>query len=409
MAKWQNKGHEFDKLGEIFQKNKKILVLGENINSVCKIADKLQFVNLDNNVEKKVVNGIFLKLFKIFGTILTGSNVTIVVADDSDKIASKLLKNNHFKKNINLFSEKDFFSRYLSIYALYAADKTYSESQCIIVTTLCTLNCKHCLNFNPYIKDKCHNDINEIKKSIDTYFKAFDRCGLFHLSGGETFMYQKCSELIRYIYDNYKEKIDELGASSNLVVKLSDELCQTLHDCNVVLFVDDYTDQIDDKKIALFNESFEKLKKFKVNCVINKGTELRWFSIFPPIKDDSLLNASDLTKKYDACGYRNSEVRNGYMNNCNYSSFAQRAGIIDQDYSEWYNLNTYTKDKKFELIEYRLGYSEKGYTDFCKYCNGYITINPDNFVPVGGQIDGTLSWNKENPLEIIYDKQGAEV
>lgn len=218
-------------------------------------------------------------------------------------------------------------------------------------------------------------------------------------------MHPDCGRLFKYISDNYKHKYEELGTSSNLVVKLEDELCKILHDCNVTLYVDDYTDQIDETKIQLYNESLTKLKRYNVNYFINKGSELQWFSIFPPKKDGSLLNDKELENKYDKCGLRYSEIRNGYISNCDYFSFAQRAGLIEQDYSEWYNLNDYTKDKKFELIEYRLGYSDKGYPEFCKYCNGYITINPDNFVPVGEQVKGLLSWNKENPLEIKEENQ----
>lgn len=408
MPKWTNKGHEFDELGNYFRKNKNILILGYDEKKNNKIKEKLNFLAAKVNITTKKVNTFLYYLIKYFGIAFLPKNTIIIVEQDSSKILRRLLSHKSVQQNKNLFFQNDFFEKYLSIFALYVADITYSESQCIILTTHCTLNCKHCLNFNPYIKDKSHNDFEEIKKSIDTYFKAFDYCGLFHLSGGETFMWPHCSELLKYIYNNYKDRYVELGASSNLVVALSDELCQTLHDCQVVLFVDDYTNQIDEKKIEIFNQSLEKLKKHNVNYAINKGSELRWFSIFPPVADYTKLTENDLACRYDKCGYRNSEIRNGFMNNCNYSGFAQRAGVIEQDYSEWYDLNTYTKDKKFELIEYRLGYSNKGYTEFCKYCNGYININPNNFVPVGEQVKGTLSWNRENPLEIIYDKETVE-
>ena len=408
MPKWTNKGHEFDELGNYFRKNKNILILGYDEKKNNKIKEKLNFLAAKVNITTKKVNTFLYYLIKYFGIAFLPKNTIIIVEQDSPKILRRLLSHKSVQQNKNLFFQNDFFEKYLSIFALYVADITYSESQCIILTTHCTLNCKHCLNLNPYIKDKSHNDFEEIKKSIDTYFKAFDYCGLFHLSGGETFMWPHCSELLKYIYNNYKDRYVELGASSNLVVALSDELCQTLHDCQVVLFVDDYTNQIDEKKIEIFNQSLEKLKKHNVNYAINKGSELRWFSIFPPVADYTKLTENDLACRYDKCGYRNSEIRNGFMNNCNYSGFAQRAGVIEQDYSEWYDLNTYTKDKKFELIEYRLGYSEKGYPEFCKYCNGYININPNNFVPVGEQFKGTLSWNRENPLEIIYDKETVE-
>lgn len=405
MPKWANKGHEFDELGNYFKENKNILILGYDDNKNNEIKKKLDFLADKVKITSKKVNTILYYLIKYFGTAFLPKNTIIIVEQDSHKILRRLLSHKSVQQNKNVFMQNDFFEKYLSIFAVYVADITYSESQCVVITTHCTLNCKHCLNFTPYIKNKAHNNIEDIKKSIDTYFNAFDYCGLFHLTGGEPFMWPHCSDLFRYIYDNYKDCYEELGVSSNLVVNLSDELCQTLHDCKVVLFVDDYTDQIDEKKIELFNQSLEKLKKYNVNYTINKGSELKWFSIFPPVKDDSQESELYLIKKYDTCGLRYSEIRHGYISNCDYFGFAQRAGIVEQDYSEWYNLNTYTKDKKFELIEYRLGYSEKGYPEFCKYCNGYTNINPNNFVPVGEQVEGTLSWNKENPLKIIYDKE----
>ncbi len=408
MPKWTNKGHEFDELGNYFKENKNILILGYDDNKNNEIKKKLDFLADKVKITSKKVDTILYYLIKHFGTAFLPKNTIFVVEQDSHKILRRLLSYKSVQQNKNVFMQNDFFEKYLSIFAVYVADITYSESQCNILTTLCTLNCKHCLNFNPYLKDASHNDFEIIKRNIDIYFKAFDYCGLFHLSGGEPFMHPKCSNIIRYIHDNYKDKIQELGVSSNLVVNLSDELCQALHDCNVILFVDDYTDQIDEKKIRLFKQSMEKLKKYNVNYVINKGSELRWFGVFPPVADYTKLTENDLACRYDKCGYRNSEIRNGFINNCNYSGFAQRAGIVEQDYSEWYDLNTYTRDKKIELIEYRLGYSEKGYPEFCKYCNGYTNINPNNFVPVGEQVKGTLSWNRENPLEIIYDKETVE-
>ena len=403
MPKWTNKGHEFDELGKEFQKNKNILILGYNIKSINDIKEKMTFMNEKVNIQTKKVNYLFYQLVKRFGSFFLPKNTTIVVAKDSDKILRRIVAQNGFVQNQNVFQSDEFLSKYLSVFALYVTDIIYSESQCTILTTICSLNCKNCLNFNPYIKDKKHNSYDEIIKSTDTYFKAFDKVGLFHVSGGETLMFPEITKYLRYVHENYSDRYAELGASSNLILNLTDEICEALRDCNVMLFVDDYTDQLDEKKKELFDKNLEKLKSFNVRMQMNIGRELEWFCIFPPVKKDYEKCDKALVQKFDACGYRNSEIRNGLINNCNYCGFASRAGIIEHDATDWYDLNNFTRDKKYELVEFRFGYSERGYVKFCKYCDGYVNIN-QRFVPVGEQVKGSLTWDKNNPHEVIEEK-----
>ena len=52
------------------------------------------------------------------------------------------------------------------------------------------------------------------------------------------------------------------------------------------------------------------------------------------------------------------------------------AGIAgEQDIEEVFDLTQYTSEKKKELIEFRLGYTSKGYTNFCKKCRGFTPEN----------------------------------
>ena len=62
--------------------------------------------------------------------------------------------------------------------------------------------------------------------------------------------------------------------------------------------------------------------------------------------------------------------------NCNYAAYATVAGIAgEEDYEETYDLNSFSEDMKKELIEFRLGYTVKGYTNFCMKCRGFTTEN----------------------------------
>nr|MCR5669034.1 radical SAM protein [Lachnospiraceae bacterium] len=60
---------------------------------------------------------------------------------------------------------------------------------------------------------------------------------------------------------------------------------------------------------------------------------------------------------------------------CNYSAYAAVAGINVTEEDEYYDLKKYDDSKAKELIEFRLGYSKKGYVSFCKKCRGFSSKN----------------------------------
>ena len=82
------------------------------------------------------------------------------------------------------------------------------------------------------------------------------------------------------------------------------------------------------------------------------------------------------------CNQSCQELRDGKIYSCNYAAYATVAGIAgDEDLEEAYDLRTHTKDKQKELVEFRLGYTTKGYTNFCKKCRGFTTENSVEIEP----------------------------
>ena len=58
------------------------------------------------------------------------------------------------------------------------------------------------------------------------------------------------------------------------------------------------------------------------------------------------------------------------------------AGIAgEQDLEEIYDLSDFSSDKKKELVEFRLGYTTKGYTGFCRKCRGFTSENSEGVEP----------------------------
>ena len=92
-------------------------------------------------------------------------------------------------------------------------------------------------------------------------------------------------------------------------------------------------------------------------------------------EDHLIAHRSDCSQSWQ-------ELRDGKIYSCNYAAYATVAGIAgEQDLEETYDLTSFTSNKKKELIEFRLGYTAKGYTNFCKKCRGFTPNNIEKMKP----------------------------
>ena len=397
--KWQNKGHEFDALGAIFKKNKNLLVIG-NDESLKSIKEELDFLN--TKIEYKTLKEVFsipiLSGFKL-------KNKTIVIADNSQETLEKLKKFKFIKHNENLFLADHFLKKYLSIYALYVHNKMYiGTTNSVVITTNCSLNCKYCGNYQPYIKNKQHKDIDEIKKDIDIFFSCFDRVKHFSLSGGEPLLNKNIGEIIEYIFDKYDKKIFRFEIPTNGSVVPSKELFDILKNDKIYLICGNYTKNAP-HIIDSYNKLIEKCKELSINYETPDNNNMVFFKSFPPKEDYSKYTEEQLRYRYAKCKsiYSGQEIINGKLYSCCLSANADTANLIKSCDYDVLDLNKYYAGgggySKNELIEFRLDYCEKGYLEFCKYCNGFFGMENDwdeNGVTQlkRGEI---LEWDINNP------------
>jgi len=395
--KWKNKGCEFDELGKLFLKNNKILILGEK-ETTLKIKEELDF--LDSTVECGEYGFIKHFLSILFG----GMKKTIIIANDNRKILNKLLKIRGVEFNKNVFFASEFLKKYLSVFALYVCDKVYSGiGTCIVITTHCTLNCKYCLNLSPYIKNKSHRDFEELKKDMDIFFSCVDRVKYFSLTGGEPMLHPKYKELIEYVNKNYRHKIWEFGTVANGTMVPSDEVLMTLKNCKVELVCNDYAKSVASSSKEIFEQLVQKCSEFGLNYKAFAIT--RFGKFFPPKNDYTKHSEEQLNGKFNKCKnyYSGHEIKNGKLYSCCYSGFANTANVVNATESDYYDLNTQNNyPRKRELVEFKLDYNEKGYVEFCKYCNGFPSINNEFDEIEGGGVTQIkkgefLEWNIESP------------
>ena len=285
------------------------------------------------------------------------------------------LKQSGYKKDEDYFILEEF----LSVFHAYKNDMVYFSSISFLPSTACNLNCKNCLNFNPFAKQFYVREWEDLIKDIDLFFSCVDRIMLFHVSGGEPMLYKHTAELIEYIDSNYGNRIDTLRTVTNGTVVPKEEMLQKLSKCNVEITVDDYRDAVPQFR-ERFDELIQKLEAYRIRYYINKVDS--WIDLAPDKVDYSGMSEDHLIAHRSDCSQSWQELRDGKIYSCNYAAYATVAGIAgEQDLEETYDLTSFTSNKKKELIEFRLGYTAKGYTNFCKKCRGFTPNNIEKMKP----------------------------
>lgn len=372
--RWINKGHEYDNVYKSIIIKKRFYLFGAGdygsqfINAV---KDEVIIAGyIDNNPAKqgKVINGYLcyslddVKLEEDEAIIVTMSQIARVKPIEQ-------LKNALYVKNNTFFIIEEF----LSVYFVYKHNKVHFSSISFLPSTACNLNCKNCLNFNPFTRQFYVREWEELKKDIDLFFSCVDYIMLFHVSGGEPFIYKHTAKLIEYIDKNYSDKIGTLRTVTNGTIVPSDEFLEKLSKCNIEVTVDDYR-----KAVPMYNTQFDllikKLNEFNIKYYINLVDS--WIDLAPERTDYTSWSDEKLEEHRESCNQSWQELREGKLYSCNYAAYATVAGIAGkQDFEEYFDLRQFKSDMKKELVEFRLGFTSKGYTNFCKSCRGFTSEN----------------------------------
>lgn len=399
---WCEPGHMFDEIGEIFSANNKLFLVGTHAD-VERLTRKLAFIGVE--IESMSLSRPCKRdLAWLAGRAAAGCTVIIGYEDAElgSLVANWLCQDGRYFRNVNTFLEADFIGdlvpgpeMYCGIFAVYTSGKVYLIHNNLLVTTICNLNCEYCLNYTPYIKKPAHFPLQELKESVDTYFSHIDYVGLFQLTGGEPMLYHYLREIIEYISSKYRKKIGILCFVTNGSIVPDDEFISFCEKNNIFIFLDNYTEALPRIR-KTFNETLGKIEKAGIKY--NTPEVKAFVKSFPPLKNNLKINDAGLRNKYRCCHIGVQNLRDGKLSSCTYHAFAVNAGLIPDAPENWFDMSQMTQDilDKRKLIEFRFGFNQKGYVDWCRYCNGHITINP-LLAPPAQQVKGHLEWQASSP------------
>ena len=378
--KWKNKGHEFDQVYDRLKNKNKFWLFGAGMygEAIYEELEKMEVIVLgfiDNNESKWHTRYMKKEIVSLKEVSLKDDEAIIVcVTPFSRGPIMKQLMLAGYIYDENVFT----METYMSLKYVYELNKMYISSVSFLPSTLCNLNCEACLNFTPYIKHQMVRSLGQVKDDVDLFFRAVDYIMLFHISGGEPFLYPYLRELVGYIGEHYREKIHFLQTVTNGTVEPKDEILETLARYEVGVTVDDYRLAVPEKA-DVFERVIKKLRRYRIRYDINKVDQ--WIDLAPTKTDHSMWDERRLIKHFEACHEPWQELRGGHLYSCNYASYGAVAGLAEEAEDETFDLREFDRSRMKELMEFRMGYNRKGYVDFCKKCAGFVDINKNIVEP----------------------------
>lgn len=372
--KWTKKGHELDYVYNKMMEKERFYIFGagdygSQLYQIMK--DEIIVAGyIDNSPDKHGQNLHGKRIYRL-SEINYNKDTGIIVAVSQIARSGVVLE----LEEAGYVEDEDYFrmEQFLSVWYVYRYDKVYFMSVSMLPSTACNLNCELCLNFNPYAGKPDVRSLAQVKEDIDLFFQAVDYVMLYHVSGGEPFLYPHFAEVIEYLGTRYRDRILTLRTVTNGTVVPPDSLLQRLSEIDFEITVDDYREAVPESKED-FDLLIQKLQKYQIKYEVNKAES--WIDLAPTRTDHSMWTKEQLTEHFDNCAQTWQELRDGKLYSCNYDGYATVAGINEEQKEEVYDLRNFRPEQKKELVEFRLGYNEKGYTNLCKHCRGFYMDNP---------------------------------
>lgn len=378
--KWNNKGHEFDDrkafLGRIISDGLCIFGTGIKAQDVCKsyLLDEMIFGYIDNDENKQ---GNFFQGKKIISFEEYSKNVikrVIILALNKKNEAEviKQLDRHGLISGIDYMTYEVFFRDYYAPLLLFCKNIIYVELVQISLTERCSLKCKKCAHGCFAVSpNQADMSIDLVKSSADCFFGMVDHVKYFVLIGGEPLLYRGIEEVISYVGDRYRDRIENFQITTNgtiMPTKKMLELCKK-YDINFV--VSNYT-----KSVPWIKPKIEKIRKELDESQIRYevfSEETLWMDYgFDHI--NQYKSGDEMIRVFDRCRTDCHEIRGSKLYFCvmarSVSDNLFDGEIGQEDYLELAEMNPQKEYDRRVFLEYLMGYSEKGYLDMCARCNG---------------------------------------
>lgn len=255
-----------------------------------------------------------------------------------------------------------------------------------VVTTRCTMKCKHCNSFIPYFSNETHKKITtfkEFKEDLDTLLKAVDYIDYFGFVGGEPLLAPELAKMIEYA--NSKRKLHHVFLATNCTILPDIHLLKAMKNKKFAVQISDY------RSVKFKNGTVVKYDEFKKLLTDNniqfshpqEDRDRMNFISMPELYPDN-QDEGKLKNVFDKCwGQYCNMLCDGILTQCTLSIYITRnLKLSDGIKKELVNIREKQSSRK--LADKLISFYAKPYSQFCHYCHG---DNIQYGLPVGEQIE----------------------
>jgi len=234
---------------------------------------------------------------------------------------------------------------------------------CVIVNSLCTLDCKGCVQYiNNYPKDRQVNIPTErVCKDIKTWLGAVDSIGGVSVMGGETFAHPEIHKIAEAL-----SMCDNFGLASfptNGTVPFSPWKLESFRDPRLSINFGNYRRVLDSKQLDTFDTNVEIVKSMGLSYTLGNPMQ-KW--IKPSTLCDLGKSVGGMMHAKGACPMppRNLQARGGRIFPCDLGVALHSIGTVD------YPMDYLDIDAP-DLREQLRRFIDQPYYWTCGRCDGY--------------------------------------
>ena len=375
---WKNKTHELDQFAaDLMSANPQLKyyifgagLMGRELLSVfMKYNCTVMFI--DNSVDKQRDGIDGTEVITLTEYLLRRDGQIIIAASKANTVTIKQqLEDNLLKHGEDFFLYDEFVDFIFPIISVYGFNQSYVSLAQITLTERCTLKCKKCAHGCSYVDNATAIDMSlqQVYKSADSFFSKVDFVKEFVLIGGEPLLYRELEIVIEYIGRRYRERISLFVITTNGTIIPNKDILKACQKYNILFRISNYSYQVPRLK-KTYQRLMDVLESYSISYVLSEE-EHEWMDYgFEYVNRNE--SEDELVKVFDACKTPCREIRENRFYYCVMArSISDNLGfhVGQDDYLDMDRLNG--TDYRKELLEFTLGYSDKGYLDMCRHCNG---------------------------------------
>ena len=266
----------------------------------------------------------------------------------------------------NLSARNDWAAMYIA-FATGSADSTIYKLS-VVITEHCTLRCKYCAEYMPYIKNPKHTSVRDVVFWIDSLLEAIGEIRQLHLMGGEVFTHPEWDKIVERLLNDSRIGKIILLTNATVVPRTID----VLQNERVKLELDDYPcGRIDEL------ESFCDRNNIEYSVVKHDY----WYDLTSKEIKDNECRAVD---RYSRCRVKGCWcISDGFLYRCTTSYYLTKYANGTNPYGDTDFINL----KRLSASEIRMNIRRLAHAKFLNSCTMCPGTKRNNIVTVADQLD----------------------